>query len=160
MTPCIMQEWLPVSCKNDSCHAQKHSHLRKYSGAVFSRRGFILREGGVYCGYENMLAFSSYCRRKPPCFLWSFIVLLVFCRECFCCITPRQEYFMRKPLQSLLHNAEWVVFTHVIRKLFLVRFTTIVLPKPPRAVTLCSVLWFTWVFSSASCVLRFIELLA
>ena len=42
----------------------------------------------------------------------------------------------------------------------LVRFTTIFLPKAPRAVTLCSVLCFTWVFSSASCVLRFIELLA
>ena len=31
---------------------------------------------------------------------------------------------------------------------------------PPWAVTLCSILCFTWVFSSASCVLRFIELLA
>ena len=45
-------------------------------------------------------------------------------------------------------------------KLCLVRFTTIFLPKAPRAVTLCSVLCFTGVFSSASCVLRFTELLA
>ena len=29
-------------------------------------------------------------------------------------------------------------FTHVMRKLFLVRFTTIFLPKAPRAVTLCT----------------------
>ena len=36
----------------------------------------------------------------------------------------------------------WVVFTHVMRKLCLVLFATVLLPFPPRAVTLCSVLCF------------------
>ena len=46
-----------------------------------------------------------------------------------------------------------VVFTHVMSKLCLVRFTTMFLHKAPRAVILCRVLCFTGVFSSASCVL-------
>ena len=53
------------------------------------------------------------------------------------------------------------VFTHVMRKLFLVRFTTMFLPTHPYEQSLCAAYCVLTEFSvSASCVLRFIELLA
>ena len=58
------------------------------------------------------------------------------------------------------NQSQWDVFTHVMSKHCLVQFTTIFLHKAKRAVTVCSVLCFTRVFSSASCVLCFTELLA
>ena len=62
---CIMQKWLPVSCKNDSCHAE-NTPMSENTPEWFSHRN-----------YHSAWRFSHHAERSPG--------------VCFCCALCRND---------------------------------------------------------------------
>ena len=72
MTPCIMQRMTPVMQKN-------HSHLRKYTGAVFAQELSCMRAEFIFAPAKNTGIFRVMFDENPP----RSVVVFDFGRECF-----------------------------------------------------------------------------